>query len=420
MRFVVLLIGTFMLGGCQRAGEADLNLKPNATNPPPSPKLVTRETNKTVTQIEMVKPTPEKFIGRFFLRLDDHSYRCVRDGSDCAARKAAKPPARLIEGVLWSGYGEALWLDDARLVEVLDTGTPYIPSSIRENVRLLSEGCALNDSNELWCLGAPALCEPGFERQPLVFGQHRWCRSQFPEGKQVKQIVGWIGKGCALTHEGQLLCWPAPQGRTKPVEVNLGKQRQAKSVAVGSGHICVLTTDGEVGCWGGASKGQLGYMGEGPYHDSGYHGPPVNSFYRRTPPTHFLTFDSPAKEVYASSKMSCALLENGELWCWGDTGKLKFQSGEAQAWMDRMILRRNDRNQPVFKPVFESTLPDAPLELPKDCDPRDVSISGGSVCVICENDCVKCWGYLFRPDANAETWADQWGPPDQCIDFSSK
>jgi len=130
---------------------------------------------------------------------------------------------------------------------------------------------------------------------------------------------------CALTSAGAVLCWGEnPDGElgngtttasAVPVPVS-GLSSGVTAIAAGAHHTCALTTDGGLVCWGLNSIGQLGngsggdigmlQSSEGGPGDSGLIPGPVSNP------------DSGVAAIRAAGDMSCALLTNGKVQCWGN------------------------------------------------------------------------------------------------------
>ncbi|HET7543525.1 MAG TPA: DUF4215 domain-containing protein [Polyangiaceae bacterium] len=126
---------------------------------------------------------------------------------------------------------------------------------------------------------------------------------------------------CALLDHGEVKCWgnnqsgqlgtgtskddrgdgPNEMGDALPA-VSLG--RKALSVSAGSDYTCAVLDDGSVKCWGSGRLGQLG--GDSPYD--------------ALLPAEFVTvgLKRPATAVSASNGVTCAILDDGTLRCWGD------------------------------------------------------------------------------------------------------
>jgi len=88
-------------------------------------------------------------------------------------------------------------------------------------------------------------------------------------------------------------------------------------VSAGSEHTCVLWDDGEMGCWGDNAYGQLGIGSTDDIGDQA--GEMGSSMVLVDLPT-----DRTATHIEAGEGMSCAVLDNGALacWGWGDSGRL--------------------------------------------------------------------------------------------------
>ena len=86
-----------------------------------------------------------------------------------------------------------------------------------------------------------------------------------------------------------------------------GHRSQAVRVSVGAWHTCAIAQGGPLRCWGFGPDGQLGTGGRTNYHS----------------PSHLVGdvqvdgLGSRAVEVAASSYHTCAILEGGRVRCWG-------------------------------------------------------------------------------------------------------
>lgn len=88
-------------------------------------------------------------------------------------------------------------------------------------------------------------------------------------------------------------------------------------IAVGGGHSCARSQDGRIWCWGSNEWGQL----TGDDHGSGTSVPPGVVV---PAPRQVEGLGGPATLVAAGSLHTCAAIEDGTVWCWGDnsTGQL--------------------------------------------------------------------------------------------------
>ena len=127
---------------------------------------------------------------------------------------------------------------------------------------------------------------------------------------------------CAVLDNGSVACWGRNMfgqlgdgtigtGDPKPsLTGSFGAGRTAVSVTTGVDHTCALLDNGSVSCWGRNQGGQLG----------------TGDAITRSTPTLIAPFDSgrTAVEVSAGRWHTCALLDNGQVSCWGkgDLGQM--------------------------------------------------------------------------------------------------
>lgn len=127
------------------------------------------------------------------------------------------------------------------------------------------------------------------------------------------QVAAGEGFGCALLHDGRVQCWGRGDegqlgrgvlpGSHPPGDVILGGT--AVELAVGAAHGCARLSDGAVRCWGANDVGQLG-LGE-----------PVGS--ANVPAiTGDVALGGVAVQVVTGGAHSCARLDDGAVRCWGD------------------------------------------------------------------------------------------------------
>jgi alpha-tubulin suppressor-like RCC1 family protein len=123
---------------------------------------------------------------------------------------------------------------------------------------------------------------------------------------------------CALNGDGNVFCWGVNYSgqlgngmnysySSHPTRV-MGLSNKIISIAVSNNHSCALTDNGAVKCWGANSAGQLGNA----------------SFNSSNLPVDVVGLYRGVKAIAVGEYHSCALLNTGEVRCWGanDLGQL--------------------------------------------------------------------------------------------------
>lgn len=184
---------------------------------------------------------------------------------------------------------------------------------------------------------------------------------------------------CALLDDGAVRCWgfgldgrlgyagraavgedEAP-GTVGPVELGSA----ARAISAGGAHSCAVLAGGDVRCWGYGFDGRLGYGSRSNIGDDEVPAAagPVKLGAGRT-----------ARAVTAGGFHSCALLDDGQVRCWGlgRYGQLGYGSSED---------------------VGDDETPDAvgPVRLGRPA----VALSAGEfhTCAVLDNGTVRCWGF---------------------------
>jgi alpha-tubulin suppressor-like RCC1 family protein len=184
---------------------------------------------------------------------------------------------------------------------------------------------------------------------------------------------------CAILDNGEAKCWGRDNhgqlgdggsntDTTAPssTAIDLGTGRTAVAVSVGEFHTCVILDNGEMKCWGRDQYGQLGDGGSNT-HTNAPSSTPINLGTGRT-----------AVAVSAGERHTCAILDNGDLKCWGYDYYGQLGDGGTNT----------NTNAPSTTVIDLGTGRTA------------VAVSGGNehTCAILDNGEMKCWGY----DLNGE------------------
>lgn len=193
---------------------------------------------------------------------------------------------------------------------------------------------------------------------------------------------------CARSENGETKCWgdnwtgqlglgdtaargdePNEMGSDLPA-VDLGSAKPTALVG-GSSHTCALLDDSSVKCWGRGQSGRLGLGDVVPRGGmAGEMGDSLPS----------VDLAAGVTKLTAGVSHNCALLDSGQVKCWGDNDPGALGLGD--------LDNRGDHPQDMG-----SNLPAVELGSGRTA----VSISAGFVhsCALLDNAAVKCWGWNF-------------------------
>ena len=177
---------------------------------------------------------------------------------------------------------------------------------------------------------------------------------------------------CAILDNGDLKCWGRDSNgqlgnggsntnlnAPSSTAINLGTGRTAVAVSTGAYHTCAILDNGDLKCWGWGARGQLGHGAT-----TSLNSPPSTAINLGTGRT--------AVAVTAGADHTCAILDNGDLKCWGSDSNGQLGDGGSNA----------NRNSP----------PSAPINLGTGRTAIAVSATDDTTCAILDNGDLKCWG----------------------------
>jgi cysteine-rich repeat protein len=148
-------------------------------------------------------------------------------------------------------------------------------------------------------------------------------------GTATQITAGWLHT-CALLATNQIKCWGrGNEGRLGYGNVQwVGLANTPASVgfvdvggtpvklSAGAAHTCALRDDQSIVCWGFGARGQLGY------------GNVTNIGDNETPASAgAVPVGAPVVDVVAEGNHTCALLDSGQIKCWGDAGEGRLGYG---------------------------------------------------------------------------------------------
>ncbi|MFP5363580.1 MAG: hypothetical protein ACLGI5_12725 [Thermoleophilia bacterium] len=202
-------------------------------------------------------------------------------------------------------------------------------------------------------------------------------------GRSVQAVSAGTVHTCALLDDGAVRCWgfggngrlgygnlndvgeDEPPAAAGPVD--LGPGRSAKVISAGRAHTCAVLDDDSVRCWGFNFDGRLGYG----FTDSiGDDEAPGSVAPVRLGP------DRTAATITSGDSHTCAILDDGNVRCWGlgTQGQLGYGS---------VGMVGDDETPDLIGPVDLGAGRTA------------VAIAAGDFhnCAILDDGAVRCWGY---------------------------
>ncbi len=238
--------------------------------------------------------------------------------------------------------------------------------------------CVVSTEGALKCFGANTFGQLGLGHTESV--------TEIPEnqppislGGTVKQVAAaasqYASHACALLDDSTVRCW----GNNRYGQLGLGHTTTvgddelpstvpsvvlssgAKRIYAGKYHNCAILDDDSVTCWGWNDKGQLGLGNRVSIGDD------------ELPTTAGIIPDFKAKALALGKLHSCALLDDGNVKCWGWNGKGQLGYGSKDDLGD---------NEPVV------SIPNVEL------GGIAVGLSAGDnhTCALLDTGKVRCWG----------------------------
>ena len=229
----------------------------------------------------------------------------------------------------------------------------------------------------------------GFTAKAISSGDYHTCAIRNPDNS----VVCWgYGANGRLGYGNQTdvgdnetpgsagaVSLPAPPGQTAP--------QSATAITAGGGHTCAILTDpvpitattstSNVACWGYGFNGELG-IGDRPITTGDTATDTPNLEPAVDLGGHLAT------AISAGSSHTCALLDNGQISCWGYGGNGRLGYG---------TMLQNS----VYSPGDSTAVPPAvsTVALPGTDTATAISAGGAQTCAIVTGGHVYCWGFGF-------------------------
>ncbi len=195
------------------------------------------------------------------------------------------------------------------------------PGYVKEVASSSDHSCALLEGGSVRCWGFNEYGQLGYGDVEYTGDDERAdARGYVDIGFEVEQVETGFGHSCALSTTGEVRCW----GRNRYGQLGLPNYEMVgddevpsvvelvdvggpvMELAAGGEHTCALLETGAVRCWGLGTDGQLGYANRDNIGD--------DEFPREAGD---VLLPGAAIAITAGRDHSCAIIEGGELYCWG-------------------------------------------------------------------------------------------------------
>lgn len=182
--------------------------------------------------------------------------------------------------------------------------------------------CALLENREVRCWGLNDDGQLGVG-DILLRSTPSATAVEFTGGRFAVTLDATDNQTCATLDDGAVACWGwnlfgqiglgHKVSQLTPQEPELGTTADAIDVQCGWGHTCALFDDGTIKCWGYNGNGQLG-LG--------------NTTNQLTPTTIANLDGADAVEITTGGYHSCAIVDDGDVRCWGLNGEGQLGLGD--------------------------------------------------------------------------------------------
>jgi alpha-tubulin suppressor-like RCC1 family protein len=199
--------------------------------------------------------------------------------------------------------------------------------------------------------------------------------------RRITQISTGASHTCVVLSDGGLRCWGKGISLGYPDAVDIGDDEhpyqagdvptggKVKQVAAGSSFTCALYEAGNIRCWG-FNHGLLGYG-----HEDDLFGP------GNTPDLlPDVDVGGPASQIVTGGSHTCALLESGDVRCWGVNGLYELGTGDQVS-------------------VGDNEVPGSRSPVLLGDKATSISTSDHHTCALVEGGFVRCWGIILGPPA---------------------
>lgn len=256
--------------------------------------------------------------------------------------------------------------------------------------------CALPSAGA-WCWGFNADRQLGYRTTDTI-GDDETPGSagpiDFGAGLTAQAISAGLGHTCALLGDATLRCWglggngrlgyastnSSPAGQTPGEAAAVDVGGPVRQISAGEYHTCAILVDGTVRCWGYGGGGILGYAGLFGYSRPDPNGleDPVDIGDTEVPASAGavdLGTGRTATAISAGGTQTCAILDDGNVRCWGDGAQGATGSGST--------ARIGDDELPGSVP---------PVYLGAGRTATAIEAGNSHTCALLDDQSVRCWG----------------------------
>ena len=231
--------------------------------------------------------------------------------------------------------------------------------------------CAILDTSDLKCWGGNGRGQLGDGSNTHTWGNVPTTTIDLGTGRTAVAVSAGHQHTCAILDNGDLKCWGydyygqlgdggsnTDTNAPSSTAIVLGTGRTAVAVSAGYDYTCAILDTGDLKCWGDNTYGQLG---DG--SNTNTNAPSSTAIDLGTNRT--------AVAVSVGYAHTCAILDNGDLKCWGSNG-------------DRQTGYSSQSN-------IQAPRTDA-VNLGSGRTVVAVSAGSAHTCAILDNGSAKCWG----------------------------
>lgn len=243
----------------------------------------------------------------------------VGDGHSCALLENGKVRCWGSGTYGMLGYGNQEHMGDDETPA--DAGDVDVGGMVVQIATGGAHTCALLETGSVRCWGDASRGQLGYgSKEKIGDDETPASVGDVDLGGKVVQIATGFVHTCALLEQGSVRCWGSGKngklgyGHTRNIgddetpasagDVDVGGM--VAQIAAGGGHTCALLTTGKVRCWGKAYNGELGY---GNKEDIGDDETPASA--------GDIDIEERALQVSTGPLHTCVLFEGGGVRCWG-------------------------------------------------------------------------------------------------------